>query len=124
MTTLLHITQNEDGTLSSYSEVTEPLSEAKKMDVFRLLQKFDPALRRRSAPYEGPHPELAQELLAWRRERSRALGISAYIILTQKTLYAIADAAPQTEGELLNVPGFGPILFEKYGLDILSITCK
>ena len=124
MTTLLHITQNEDGTLSSYSEVTEPLSEAKKMEVFRLLQKFDPALRRRSAPYEGPHPELAQELLAWRRERSRALGISAYIILTQKTLYAIADAAPQTEGELLNVPGFGPILFEKYGLDILRITCK
>lgn len=124
MTTLLHITQNEEGTLSSYSEVTEPLSEAKKMEVFRLLQKFDPALRRRSAPYEGPHPELAQELLAWRRERSRALGISAYIILTQKTLYAIADAAPQTEGELLNVPGFGPILFEKYGLDILRITCK
>lgn len=124
MTTLLHITQNEEGTLSSYSVVTEPLSEAKKMEVFRLLQKFDPALRRRSAPYEGPHPELAQELLAWRRERSRALGISAYIILTQKTLYAIADAAPQTEGELLNVPGFGPILFEKYGLDILRITCK
>lgn len=124
MTTLLHITQNEDGTLSSYSEVAEPLSEAKKMEVFRLLQKFDPALRRRSAPYEGPHPELAQELLAWRRERSRALGISAYIILTQKTLYAIADAAPQTEGELLNVPGFGPILFEKYGLDILRFTCK
>ena len=124
MTTLLHITQNEDGTLSSYSEVTEPLSEAKKMDVFRLLQKFDPALRRRSAPYEGPHPELAQELLAWRRERSRTLGISAFIILTQKTLYAIADAAPQTEGELLNVPGFGPILLEKYGLDILRITCK
>lgn len=124
MTTLLHITQNEDGTLSSYSEVTEPLSEAKKMEVFRLLQKFDPALRRRSAPYEGPHPELAQELLAWRRERSRSLGISAFIVLTQKTLYAIADAAPQTEGELLNVPGFGPILFEKYGLDILRITCK
>ena len=124
MTTLLHITQNEDGTLSSYSEVTEPLSEAKKMEVFRLLQKFDPALRRRSAPYEGPHPELAQELLAWRRERSRTLGISAFIILTQKTLYAIADAAPQTEGELLNVPGFGPILFEKYGLDILRSTCK
>ncbi len=124
MSTLLHITQNEDGTLSSYSEVTEPLSEAKKMEVFRLLQKFDPALRRRSAPYEGPHPELAQELIAWRRERSRALGLSPYVILTQKTLYVIADAVPQTTGELLNIPGFGPILYEKYGLDILRITCK
>ena len=124
MSTLLHITQNEDGTLTSYSEVAEPLSEAKKMEVFRLLQKFDPALRRRSSPYEGPHPELAQELIAWRRERSRALGLSPYVILTQKTLYAIADAVPQTTGELLNIPGFGPILYEKHGLDILRITCK
>ena len=122
MVTLLQITQNEDGILTSYSEVTEPLSEAPKLEVFHLLQKFDPALRRRSSPYEGPNPELAQKLILWRRDKSRALGISAYIILTQKTLYAIADAAPQTEGELLAIPGFGPVLFERYGLDILKLT--
>lgn len=124
MVTLLQITQNEDGILTSYSEVTEPLSEATKLEVFHLLQKFDPALRRRSSPYEGPNPELAQKLILWRRDKSRALGISAYIILTQKTLYAIADAAPQTEGELLAIPGFGPVLFERYGLDILKLTTQ
>lgn len=124
MVTLLQITQNEDGILNSYSEVTEPLSEATKLEVFHLLQKFDPALRRRSSPYDGPHPELAQKLLSWRRERSRALGLSPYVILTQKTLYAIADTVPQTTGELLNIPGFGPVLYEKYGVDILRITCK
>ena len=37
-------------------------------------------------------------------------------------IYAIADKAPQTEGELKNIPGFGPLLFDKYGLDILKMT--
>lgn len=124
MLTLLKITQNEDGVLSLSSEITEPLPETTKVQIFRLLQEYDPLLRRRASPYEGPNPELAQKLIDWRRETSREQGISAYLILTQKTLYAIADAVPQTPGELLNIPGFGPNLMERYGVDILRITCQ
>lgn len=124
MTTLLQINLEDDGSLSLHPDQAEPVSEDLKSKIYRLLQRFDPNLRRKSPPYEGPNPELAQELILWRRDKARELGISAYLILTQKALYAIADAAPQTEGELLAIPGFGPILFEKFGMDILRITCQ
>ena len=120
MTPLLQIILEDDGSLTSHSE---PLSEDLKAKIYPLLRQIDPNLRRKSPPYEGPNPELAQELILWRRARARELGISAYLILSQKTLYAIADAAPQTEGELLAIPGFGPVLFERHGMDILKITC-
>lgn len=123
MTTLLQINLEDDGSVSAYLDPTHTLTERQRAAAYPYLQDFDPSLRRRAAPYEGPHPELARELMAWRREKSRELGVSAYIILTQKVLYAIADKIPQTEGELLNISGFGPVLFEKYGLDILRITC-
>ena len=124
MTTLLQITQNEDGSLSYFSEVNSPLPWTVKREVFHLLRQFDPALRRRAAPYEGPNPELAQALITWRRSLAQAMDVPPYFILHQRVLFAIADAAPQTEGELLAIPGFGTVSFEKYGLDILRITCK
>ena len=90
--------------------------------VFPFLKAMMPNLRRRVSPYSGPHPELASALLEWRRNLAREKEIPAYFIMHQQVIYAIADAAPQTEGELRSIPGFGPLLFEKYGLDILKLS--
>ncbi len=124
MVTLLQITQNEDGSLSYYSEANDALPWAVKQEVFHLLQQFDPALRRRAAPYVGRNPELAQALITWRRTLAQTQDVPPYYIMHQRVLFAIADAAPQTEGELLAIPGFGSRSFEKYGLDILKLTQK
>ena len=62
-----------------------------------------------------------EALVAWRREKAAALGVPAYIVLHQKTLLGIADACPGSRPQMLAVPGFGPALWEKYGLEILKI---
>ena len=75
-----------------------------------------------SATYTGSiHPELAQALVDWRREKYQKDNVPAYIILHQKTLLAIADLAPTTREELLTVKGFGKSKCDKYGDEILDV---
>lgn len=75
-----------------------------------------------SATYTGSiHPELAQALVDWRREKYQKDNVPAFMILHQKTLLAIADLAPTTKEELLSVKGFGKSKCEKYGEEILEI---
>lgn len=124
MTTLLLISQDDEGNLTAQTNVTEPLTATQLMQIFPALKILYPGLRHGTLPYEGPNPELARELIAWRRERSLEEGVSAYIVLPQRTLFAIADAAPQNEDELMNIPGFGQKKMELYGMDILGITCQ
>lgn len=124
MTTLLQVTLDDEGHLTALTNVSEPLTFQQLMEIFPALQSLHPGLRHGPIPYEGPNPELAQKLIEWRREQSREEGVSAYIVLTQRTLYAIADAVPQTAGELMNIPGFGEKKMEQYGMDILRITCR
>lgn len=122
MKNLLQLILNEDGTLSFFTDEHAPFSEEIATKVFPYLKTMMPNLRRRVPPYSGPNPRLAEALLEWRRNLARSLDVPAYFILHQHVLYAIADTAPQTEGELKNIPGFGPLLFDKYGLDILKMT--
>lgn len=124
MTTLLLISQDDEGNLTAQTNVAEPLTATQLMQIFPALKKLYPGLRHGTLPYEGPNPELARDLIAWRRERSLEEGVSAYIVLPQSTLFAIADAAPQNENELMNIPGFGEKKMELYGMDILRITCQ
>ena len=58
----------------------------------------------------------------WRREKAKELKLSAFIILTNRTLLTISDAAPLSAEELLAIRGFGNILYERYGEDILRIV--
>ena len=74
--------------------------------------------------YFGWHPDLEEELVAWRRKKAREFNYPAYLILQQKVLLAIADKRPVTEEELLSIPGFGKGLFARYGQEILAITNK
>jgi len=75
-----------------------------------------------SATYTGSiHPELAQALVEWRREKYQKDNVPAFMILHQKTLLAISDLAPTTKEELLSVKGFGKSKCEKYSEEILEI---
>ena len=79
------------------------------------------AVEARDIYNDNRHPEYVEALIAWRREKARALGVPAFHILHQKALLGIADALPGSRAALLAVPGFGPALWEKYGLEILKI---
>ncbi len=64
---------------------------------------------------------LADRLKTWRRETAIANTVPAYVVMNDKTLLAIAAAAPRNERELIMIPGIGPAKLDAYGDEILAI---
>ncbi|WP_267245948.1 ATP-dependent DNA helicase UvrD2 [Streptomyces sp. PR69] len=64
---------------------------------------------------------LYERLREWRSDQARALGQPAYCVFTDKTLMAIAEATPGSEGELAAISGVGGRKLERFGADVLAI---
>ncbi|MGW0702706.1 ATP-dependent DNA helicase UvrD2 [Streptomyces sp. NPDC002867] len=64
---------------------------------------------------------LYERLREWRSDRAKELGQPAYCVFTDKTLMAIAEAVPGTEGELAGISGVGGRKLERFGTDVLAI---
>jgi len=79
---------------------------------------------RREARYDTLHlhPELERALVLWRREKASELEVSPFVILHQSVLLRIADTLPQSKEALLEIRGFGPNMYRKYGAEILDIV--
>ncbi|MFJ8160986.1 ATP-dependent DNA helicase UvrD2 [Streptomyces sp. NPDC096136] len=60
-------------------------------------------------------------LREWRAGQSKLQGLPAYCVFTDKTLMAIAEAAPSEPGELSMIPGVGGRKLDRYGADVLAI---
>lgn len=65
-----------------------------------------------------------QELRAWRLEEATAADVPAFVVFTDATLIAIAEAAPQDLAGLSNLPGVGPAKLERYGEAVLEIVAS
>lgn len=90
-----------------------------------VLQKTEPKKKKKLSAKRDPL--LALKLRELRDEIRIAENIPAFQIFTQETLYAICDALPRTEKELLKVNGMGKIRVKKYGEEILEVIeqyCK
>lgn len=68
--------------------------------------------------------ELFEMLKAWRRERSDADSVPAYVVFSDATLEAISEQLPTNEKALLNVRGVGPGKLERYGAEVLEVLEK
>lgn len=77
-------------------------------------------VQRRVAASGPVDPGLMAELKAWRLARSRLEGVPAFRILTDAVLLALVTERPQTEADLLKIPGIGPRLAQKYGTELLQ----
>ncbi|MFD9575283.1 ATP-dependent DNA helicase UvrD2 [Streptomyces sp. NPDC059982] len=64
---------------------------------------------------------LYERLRDWRAAQSKAQGLPAYCVFTDKTLMAIAEASPSEAGELSMISGVGGRKLERYGADVLAI---
>ncbi len=64
---------------------------------------------------------LYERLREWRAVQSKEQGLPAYCVFTDKTLMAIAEAAPSEGGELSMISGVGGRKLERYGADVLAI---
>ncbi|WP_419865244.1 ATP-dependent DNA helicase UvrD2 [Candidatus Poriferisodalis sp.] len=72
-------------------------------------------------PSDPRDAALFEALRNWRRERSKADGVPAYVVFPDAVLIALATQRPRTDAELLAVPGIGPAKLASYGTDALAI---
>ncbi|WP_250297995.1 ATP-dependent DNA helicase UvrD2 [Streptomyces sp. A 4/2] len=64
---------------------------------------------------------LYERLHAWRAVQAKVTGQPAFCVFTDKTLMAIAEAVPSTEGELTGIAGVGARKIARFGSDVLTI---
>ncbi|WP_199808060.1 ATP-dependent DNA helicase UvrD2 [Streptomyces sp. NRRL F-2580] len=64
---------------------------------------------------------LYERLREWRAGQSREQGLPAYCVFTDKTLMAIAEAAPTEPRELSMISGVGGRKLDRYGAEVLAI---
>ena len=72
-------------------------------------------------------PEAArveQALREWRRERSRADGVPAYVVLNDRHLVGIAERRPTSTRALAACPGIGPAKLAAYGDEIVALVTR
>ena len=63
---------------------------------------------------------LFEKLRAVRKRLADAEGVPAYIVFSDAALRGMASRRPRSEGELLQVPGVGPVKLERYGKAFLE----
>jgi DNA helicase-2/ATP-dependent DNA helicase PcrA len=66
--------------------------------------------------------ELFARLRDWRMARSKEASVPAYVVFTDATLTAIAEARPTSPAELSSVPGVGAAKLERYAGDVLALV--
>ena len=66
--------------------------------------------------------ELLGALLEWHRNLARASGVPAYVIFHDSTLEAVARDRPSSRGDLLTIPGIGPVKVERHGDALLELV--
>ncbi|WP_104042377.1 ATP-dependent helicase [Arthrobacter sp. ZGTC412] len=63
-------------------------------------------------------------LRTWRREVALAADVPAFVVFTDATLTAIAEALPGSLEELAALAGVGPSKLERYGEDVLRVLVE
>ncbi len=111
--------------LFALNKMTEAFKVEKYLEVRAkaVLQKSAPTAKKKKIS-NRKDPLLALKLRELRDEIRVAENIPAFQIFTQETLYAMCDALPRTEKELLNVKGMGKTRVSKYGEEILEVIEK
>ncbi|MET9478625.1 HRDC domain-containing protein, partial [Streptomyces sp. NPDC002922] len=64
---------------------------------------------------------LYERLRDWRAEQAKEIGQPAYCVFTDKTLIAIAEAVPGSDGELAGISGVGVRKLDRFGAAVLAI---
>jgi DNA helicase-2/ATP-dependent DNA helicase PcrA len=64
---------------------------------------------------------LFERLREWRAEQAKDASVPAYVVFTDLTLIALAEARPASDVELLAISGVGRTKLERYGADVLAI---
>ncbi|MFF7179342.1 UvrD-helicase domain-containing protein [Streptomyces sp. NPDC008121] len=64
---------------------------------------------------------LFERLREWRSDQAKELGQPAYCVFTDKTLMAIAECVPSSDGELASISGVGARKLDRFGAAVLAL---
>ncbi|MCW2496650.1 ATP-dependent DNA helicase UvrD2 [Jatrophihabitans sp.] len=76
--------------------------------------------RRTQAP-EAADAELFARLRTWRRAQAEAQRVPPYVIFSDATLVAIADAKPGSRAAMARIAGVGPVKLDRYAEPLLAV---
>ena len=62
-----------------------------------------------------------ENLRTWRSAVSSAASVPAYVVFTDATLVALAEAKPDDVAGLARIPGIGATKRERYGEQVLAV---
>jgi DNA helicase-2/ATP-dependent DNA helicase PcrA len=85
------------------------------------LRAAAPQPKRRSVAPEAADAELFGRLRAWRKAQSTAQGVPPYVVFSDATLVAIADARPSSRAALAGMSGVGPTKLDRYADPLLAV---
>jgi DNA helicase-2/ATP-dependent DNA helicase PcrA len=85
------------------------------------LRAAAPQPKRRSVAPEPADAELFGRLRAWRKAQSTAQGVPPYVVFSDATLVAIADAHPGSRAALARISGVGPTKLDRYADPLLAV---
>jgi ATP-dependent DNA helicase RecQ len=88
----------------------------------RILSRGGKALVPAEGSLNGPASVLFERLREWRNGRATAEGKPAYAVLADATLRAVAVALPQSDEELIAMPGIAAAKLAQYGADLRAIV--
>jgi ATP-dependent DNA helicase RecQ len=71
-----------------------------------------------------PDDGLREALKSFRSAQAKSAGISAFIVFSNATLEAVADAWPSSITDLSTIKGIGKTTLEKYGSGLLEVVAR
>ncbi|MEP7020026.1 MAG: ATP-dependent DNA helicase UvrD2 [Pseudonocardiales bacterium] len=77
--------------------------------------------KKKSTAPEAADAELFGRLRAWRKAQADAQDSPPYIVFSDATLVAIADARPTSTAALARISGVGPMKLERYAVPLLAV---
>ncbi|TDE08787.1 ATP-dependent DNA helicase UvrD2 [Jiangella asiatica] len=86
-----------------------------------LVEAVDRKLGRCGSCPSSMDEALFDRLRAWRLEQAQEQKVPAYVVFTDATLTAIAEARPADTTALSAIPGVGRTKLERYGDDVLDL---
>ena len=79
------------------------------------------AAKRPKVVLEGEAGELFERLRAWRSAAAQEASVPAYVVFTDATLVAIAEARPTDSAGLAKIAGVGPAKLDRYAEAVLGV---
>jgi superfamily II DNA helicase RecQ len=106
-----------DGVVEDFGRRAEPAFTAKNGKAV----KPAPAAAAAAVQLTPESQALASRLREWRTEEAKRLGLPAYMVLTDRSLKALAETRPSNPNQLRSIDGIGPAKAEKFGEAILNL---